>query len=178
MRKMRYGSAPGPDRIPTELLKALPGSAAAVIFPILMKFVCRLEEPLQWKGGNLFSLFKGRGAFDVCENHRGILLTSVLGKALRASYGERLNLPYLDNTDQMQLGGKPAQQAVFGTQVSRALLLRAKLKNRSVGLIFGDVPAAYYRVLRQVATGARLNDTGMALVLNRMGLSEDSLDLL
>ena len=78
----------------------------------------------------------------------------------------------------MQLGGKPAQQAVFGTQVSRALLLRAKLKNRSVGLIFGDVSAAYYRVLRQVATGARLNDTGMALVLNRMGLSEDSLDLL
>ena len=178
IRKMRYRKAPGPDRLPNELLKVSPGDAATVLYPILLKMICRLEEPLQWKGGQIFSLFKGKGQHSDCQNHRGILLTSVLGKAIRSSIRTRLNEPYLAATDDLQLGGKPMQQVLFGTQVSRLFVDRGKRKQISTAILFCDVQSAYYRVLRQIATGAHLTDEDLALVLHRMGLGPESMSLI
>lgn len=95
IRRMKFRKAPGPDQLQTELLKPCPGHAARALYPILLKMVCRLEEPLQWKGGSIFPLYKGKGSHSECESHRGILLTSVLGKALRSSLRTKLNEPYV-----------------------------------------------------------------------------------
>ena len=178
IRKMRYRKAPGPDRLPNELLKACPGETAGVLFPIILKMIFRLEEPLQWKGGQIISLFKGKGSQSDCQNHRGILLTSVLGKAARSTIRDRLNEPYLAATDDLQLGGKPLQQVLFGTHVSRLFVERGKRRHRSTAILFCDVQSAYYRVLRQIATGATLTDDDLALVLHRMGLGPESMCLI
>ena len=178
IHKMRYRKAPGPDRLPNELLKACPGDAAGVLFPIILKMIFRLEEPLQWKGGQIISLFKGKGSQSDCQNHRGILLTSVLGKAVRSTIRDRLNEPYLAATDDLQLGGKPMQQVLFGTQVSRLFVDRGKRRQKSTAILFCAVQSAYYRVLRQIATGASLTDDDLALVLHRMGLGPESMSLI
>ena len=178
IRKMSYRKAPCPDRLPNELLKACPSDAAAVLYPVVLKMIFRLEEPLQWKGGQIISLFKGKGSQSDCQNHRGILLTSVLGKAVRSSIRSRLNTPYLEATDDLQLGGKPMQQVLFGTHVSRLFVDRGKRKQKSTAILFCDVQSAYYRVLRQIATGARLADDDLALVLHRMGLGPESMSLI
>ena len=115
IRKMHYRKAPGPDRLPNELLKASPGDAAMVLYPILLKMTCRLEEPLQWKGGQIFSLLKGKGQHSDCQNHRGILLTSVLGKAVPSSIRTRLNEPYLLATDDLQLAASLIRHSGFPT---------------------------------------------------------------
>ena len=106
------------------------------------------------------------------------MLTSVLGKAVRSSIRSRLNTPYLEATDDLQLGGKPMQQVLFGTHISRLFVDRGKRKQKSTAILFCDVQSAYYRVLRQIATGARLADDDLALVLHRMGLGPESMSLI
>ena len=52
--------------------------------PIVMNINLRLQEPLQWKGWELFTAYKGKGPTTSCGSHRGLLVCSVVGKAVPA----------------------------------------------------------------------------------------------
>ena len=51
IRSANSGKTSGPDGIPIELFKALPGKAARILYPLALKLALRVEEPLTWKGG-------------------------------------------------------------------------------------------------------------------------------
>ena len=141
---MRPRRAAGPDRLPAELMKAAPAELATLCYPLLLKMAIRSEEPIQWKGGCTVALFKGKGAHDVCANFRSILLMSTLGKAIRASMRAFINAPYVRQSPQGQLGGKPRQSVLFGAQVVRHFIAWLKQNQKS---------CAFYTVLRELAAG-------------------------
>ena len=152
-RRCKPHRAPGPDLIPPDLLRIAPGLMAQKLYPVLLKQCLRLEEPASSKGGKLVKLYKGRGAFKDCGNHRGILLMNVFGKALRSACRNIVNDPYAKNTADLQLGGKPSSQVLYGSQAVRHFLAWGRATSKTTAVIFCDVAAAYYRALRELTLG-------------------------
>ena len=173
VHKVRCGRAPGPDGLPAELFKACPRLAAKHLFPLLLKFVCRIEEPIQHKGGSLISLYKGKGSHHDCSSFRSILLLSNMGKLLRTSMRQMVNTPYEKSTDALQFGGKRFQQVVFGAQGVRHFLQHTKNQGISAGIIFADIASAFYTVIREVTLGASTSDLDIATVVKRLGLGPE-----
>ena len=52
-----------------------PWEFSRLLHPMFLKFVLRVEEPIPHKGGELVSLFKGKGIASECSNSRGILIS-------------------------------------------------------------------------------------------------------
>ena len=173
IRSAKSGKTSGPDGIPIELFKALPGKAARILYPLALKLALRVEEPLTWKGGHLFALYKGKGPMAEFSSHRGILLMDVMGKVTRASLRKWINGPYLSQGHPMQLGGRPHQQAQFGAQLTRSFLRWRKGCNKSAAVLFVDIASAFYKALRQIATGADASDQDMAQIARRLGLGPE-----
>ena len=78
--KIKTGKAPGIDGVCGEMLKYGGDSIVEWIWKL-----CKLawEEgrfPEDWKSGIIVPLYKGKGEREVCGNHRGICLLSVIGK--------------------------------------------------------------------------------------------------
>ena len=173
IRSAHRDKAAGPDGLPAEIFKAIPGKASKLLYPLALKLALRIEEPISWKGGYLFSLYKGKGAMSECANHRGILLMDVMGKLTRAGLRKWINDPYLRQGHPMQLGGKPHQQAQFGAQLTRSFLRWRKACNRSAAVLFVDIASAFYKALREVATGADVSDQDIAKVACRLGIGPE-----
>ena len=172
-RKIRNGRAAGPDDLPGELLKAFPAATARALLPLLWKLFLRIEEPVAFKGGTLIRLWKHRGALDQCSSFRGILLMSTVGKLIRAAARDSINQYYTDGTSSLQMAGKPGQTVLFGTQIVRSFLNQGAQQHASTIILFGDVSAAFYRALREVATGATLADEDISLIVHRLGLGPE-----
>ena len=49
-------------------------------YPLILKTFIRIQPPIQWKGGMLQELFKGKGSSTKCGNFRDVMLASVDGK--------------------------------------------------------------------------------------------------
>ena len=173
IRAATAGKATGPDGLPVELFKAIPGKASKILYPLALKLALRIEEPLTWKGGHLFALYKGKGSTAECSSHRGILLMNVMGKITRASLRKWINEPYLVAGHSMQLGGKPHQQAQFGAQLTRSFLRWCKSNNKSAAVLFVDIASAFYKALREIATGADTSDQDIAQIVKRLGLGPE-----
>ena len=77
---MPLGKAVGPDGIPVELLRAGGESVVTFLYNIIGCAVEKLSVPLDWKGGRLARLWKGKADASICSNSRGLLLGSHSGK--------------------------------------------------------------------------------------------------
>ena len=165
--------ATGPNGLPNELFKAQPAYAAKLLWPLAMKYSLRREEAVQFKGGKLISLYKGKGSHADCASFRGILLMSTAGKIVRAAMRKHVNAPYLRQGEELQMAGKPNLSVLFGAQALRQLHLAAADKGHSVALIFADIRAAYYTVLRQISIGASTADEDIAKILQKLALGPE-----
>lgn len=83
LQKAATGKSVGYDRLPGELLKHGAPWLASAIWPLVAKAALWGVEPLQHKGGRLVVAYKNRGDHTQCHNHRGLLVSSSLSKALR-----------------------------------------------------------------------------------------------
>ena len=90
LRKMCPGKAPGADQVPSDICHWCPAATARFIFPLLLKETLTCAEPLEWKGGTLVYAYKGRGRYDQVSSYRGLMLTSVVGKAVRSALREKM----------------------------------------------------------------------------------------
>ena len=78
---LRNGKAAGPDKIPSEAIKADMETATNILHGLFSK-IWEMEEVLaQWKEGIVIKLPK-KGDLRDCNNYRGIILLSVPGKVL------------------------------------------------------------------------------------------------
>ena len=78
---LRNGKAAGPDKIPSEAIKADMETATNILHG-LFSMIWEKEEVLaQWKEGIVIKLPK-KGDLRDCNNYRGIILLSVPGKVL------------------------------------------------------------------------------------------------
>ncbi|CAE7837830.1 tyrP-A [Symbiodinium sp. CCMP2592] len=164
--------AAGPDGTTAEVLKVSASHSTRQLMPLIVKTVLSIQEPVSWKGGTLMVLAKKACAKLTCENYRSILISNVPGKVFHRCLRSGLK-PYL-------LASQPALQAGVqegvGIEVP-ALAIRSFIAlhdglRRPWGVIFVDLAAAFYSVLRQSLVPNPDTDEGFLSLLHSLQLPD------
>ncbi|CAL1140910.1 unnamed protein product, partial [Cladocopium goreaui] len=131
-----------------------------------------LEEFLGHKGGFLQPLWKGKGPIDDPASFRSILISSHIGKALHRTLRESQCSIFETFLQTEQIGGRKKVPVNLGVHMCRAFMRAHKAAGDSVGMIYLDLKEAFYRIVRQLATGGNASDALLAKVCARFGLPE------
>ena len=114
---------------------------------IFAKSFLHIQAPIQYKGGALFPLYKGKGIHVDMEMYRSILLADVIGKvSARAHRLANLGAFTADLSGEYswQCGGVPSLGIEFPVLAIRMLQEKAKADGISIALIFVDARQAFY----------------------------------
>ncbi|CAE7255240.1 unnamed protein product [Symbiodinium sp. CCMP2592] len=163
--------AVGPDGIAAELLHVSVVHSAAALYPVYLKTALGLREPAAWRGGNLICLAKRASSLMSCSAFRSILLESVPGKLWHRILRSQLTASFAGVCLDLQAGQLPG----IGTD-SVALAVRSyqqltKRRGRRCGLVFYDVRAAFYMLLRQTLVPTTEQDATLLGLLDRLAPS-------
>ena len=85
---LRSGKTAGPDKIPTEAIKADIQTSVNMLYSLFSK-ILKEDVPAQWKERIIIKLPK-KGDLRDCNNYRGIMLLSTPGKVLNRFLLERM----------------------------------------------------------------------------------------
>ncbi|OLP91297.1 hypothetical protein AK812_SmicGene27032 [Symbiodinium microadriaticum] len=167
---LNKSKAPGPDGITSDLLRLAPTLSARQLYPVYIKSSLSLSEPLAFRGGMLHCLAKKAGAALQCKQFRSILLASTPGKIQHKVLRNRM-VPLLEQH------GHPTQAGtVAGVGIEAiSLLTRTFQARRSSGklmwsLVFYDLQAAFYRVVRETLFRSDGTDLEVLQLLRQLGL--------
>ena len=179
MLSSKANKAAGMDGLPNELLRNFAPESAQALQPLLYKLVFRGAEALGMKGGMAVWFHKGKGAKDLCESYRQILLLPCFAKILHQAVRPSMRDLFQASTPPLQIGGKPGQSVCFGAHLVRAFLRHNACLKRSCFVLFTDIATAFYAVVRQLIA-ARQTDSAASPALSEdicqgLGLSAEDI---
>ena len=170
MRQSKCNKAMGHDLIPGELLHYAAPHMAPRLWPVMAKMSMWVDEPLQWKGGRLITAYKHKGSVQECGNYRALLVSSSLGKAMHNVWRRRV-YPYVQSgASPMQFSAQHRALVTQASHCARLFAYQAEQNDRSCFLIFLDIQAAYYQLIRQHAVDLSFEDSHILEFLRRMGI--------
>ena len=173
LRASTPGKAAGKDRVPADLLRVCPSGLSRSLYSIVLKFAMHLQEPIQWKGGDLHAVWKRKGSPLACESYRAILVSSSVGKAVHGALRRQCSR-YFENTAQpLQVGGRAGFPVQFVLQAARLWQERCKAKRVSCAIIFLDLKEAFHRVARALVHGGKPDEASIQNVIATLGLDSD-----
>eukprot|EP00973_Karenia_brevis_P016577 2269031-Karenia_brevis.AAC.1 len=109
------------------------------------------QPPIQWRGGQIHELYKGKGPIDESPNYRDISLFESFGKVYAKDARVKFK-PFLDAKALNTQSGSGVRRA--GTDLAhlhlRALVGIANHPKMSVAILFIDVITAYASLVREV----------------------------
>ena len=168
LRRCKPHRAAGTDCIVPELCKYATKWFADYLAPLYVKCSWYNNEPIQWKGGILYEVFKNKGSHKDPENFRGILVSSHVAKAHHNAF-RKLALPYhLQSADPLQFGGTPGRGVDQPSHTVRSFLRIIQKSRLSGAVFFLDIKSAYYRLLRQLAVGSIGTREELAFIMRTM----------
>lgn len=142
--------------VPAELLKASPSHAAELLYPSLVMFFRFFQQPLSWKGGQYYPLYKGKGPSDDPKSFRAILIGNVVPKVFHKIVRARLMASAQPYLLPFQIGGVPRMSVHFAAHFLQSLRHQANVRKRSSAVIFFDLRSAFYRAQRSTVVRDRL----------------------
>ncbi|CAE7691238.1 unnamed protein product [Symbiodinium sp. CCMP2592] len=169
-RSTQLHRAFGVDAIPAEALHAAPGMAARAFFGVMLKSFMRIEEPIHWKGGSLYSVWKGKAAPHLCSSYRGILVSSTVGKAYHKILRQRCVPALTAAATPLQVGGLPRRPVTLAAHVVRAHQAWAASRGHSQATVFLDLREAFYRIMRPLVVGFSGSDADIANIVRAVQL--------
>lgn len=92
LMRFKTGKAPGKSGLTVELFRAGGIPMLHHFLPLMVKAVLTTHEPLAWKGGRLFALYKGKGDPSDPGSFRSIFLSELAAKLLHAMVRTRLEI--------------------------------------------------------------------------------------
>ena len=171
--------AAGPDLLPPMLCKRFSPQLTTPLWPLLLKTVCVAAEAAGLKGGTLHHIGKPNPKSPhTCDAHRGILVQSAVAKAFHRSLRGLVVQHWQKTALPLQIGGRSGCSASFGHLCSRAMLHFARRTGLSAALIFIDLSAAYYAVIRETLFGKDLSSRPVHEIAEALGLDRDDLQAL
>ena len=168
IREAKDGRAPGPSGVPVCLWKAFPKASASALLQVYMKAHLRLTEPVQYRCTKLAALLKKAGLAARADSFRSIALLDPSAKFLHRLQRPGLLQALADKAQPLQQGCLPGSVATGLTHFLLTKMRTALAAKQSFGIIFLDLTAAYYRLLRQAITGETLDDDTLCKLLSRM----------
>ncbi|OLQ13240.1 hypothetical protein AK812_SmicGene2774 [Symbiodinium microadriaticum] len=173
LRSSKRGRAAGKDKLPSDLLHSMPAGLSQALYTVFLKFAMRLQEPIQWKGGNLLAFWKQKGPALECSSHRAILVSSSIGKAVHAALRTQCS-PALDAAvTPLQVGGRRGCPVELALHAARLWQETCKARRQCCALLFVDLKDAFHRVARPLVHGGSLDDSTVNNVIATLGLADD-----
>ena len=173
LRASPCGRAAGKDNVPADLLHHYPAGIARHLYPIFLKSALRSQEPIQWKGGELHSIWKRKGSMLDCTSHRAILVSSATGKAIHGALRQQLG-PYFDvAATPLQIGGRKGYPVQLALQAARAWQQLCISSRTSCALLFVDLRDAFHRVARALVHGGCPDNQSIDNTISVLGLSPE-----
>ncbi|CAE7197313.1 unnamed protein product [Symbiodinium sp. CCMP2592] len=171
--------ATGPDGLPPVMCRHFSTPLSLLFWPVLMKMLCFGSEPAGYKGGTLYHIAKpGAAIKGVCDAERGILvqhtLEKVMHKALRPLSSQLLE----QRAAPLQLGGRKGLSHAMGFYCSRLFMDAMRAQSRSSAILFCDLAAAYYAVVRETLLGCGAHQASISDIAASLHLSDDDLQAL
>ena len=172
----RTMKATGHDGISAELLRLHPPSSASRLLPLMTKTVLALCEPVAFRGGSLLVLAKRAGAATRCTDFRSILVECAPAKLYHKALRNRLVPALLDNRQELQCGAVPGTGIEALALLARAVQDTAAAMGRHWGMLYYDIKAAFYRVVRQLVVAVPETDEALVRLLHTLGLPPAALE--
>ena len=171
IRKFKNGKVPGPGLLPVDILKCGGSAMAKILTPLLVKASWHMREPLAWKGGLLVPLFKGKGSPADPSAYRSIFISDVCAKVHHAQIRKSLANVWTQTNDLIQMGGKKGCSTDIAHHFLHAHLSWARAKNTSCGLLFVDLQAAFYSIMRSSIFQGEFDDDMICFAMQRLGIT-------
>ncbi len=160
----------GESLICTNVLKDFPIDYAILTYPLVLKSFVRIQPPLQWKGGVLVELFKGKGSPSLCGNYRDILLADDQGKGISRIIRKRfMKLAMNLSHDTQYGGGLNGGETAFAQLYVRLVIDYAVNSSTSCSTLYLDVVAAFATMLRRVIFDSDSGDEAWLASLAKAG---------
>ena len=163
-------SAASVDGIPGALVRAFSGTFAKAYFPVHTKACLRIEEPVAWKGGFSFDIFKGSGDPAVMLNSRSVMATSHMSKRHRALLRKELVQFLPEYAGPTQFGGIKGRGTDMASLTLWTHQAYAAAKGTSSAYIFIDAVSAFYRSLRQLIFYCAHTDASLPHLISSLEL--------
>ncbi|CAE7282967.1 unnamed protein product [Symbiodinium sp. CCMP2592] len=175
LRMAPKGKSPCIDGIPGEALRAAPSALGRAMYPLIAKSVLTVQQPIQWRGGILYAAYKGKGLASDPENHRSLYVSSLLGKTYHRLLRDQAHGALQDTLHGLHLRSKRQAPIQFASLYLLSLFRAGVRGKRSIGALFLDSRAAYYRVAREVAMGPICDDNSVARVFKHFDLDGEDI---
>eukprot|EP00435_Cladocopium_sp_Y103_P054886 s686_g18.t1 len=173
LRKFKNGKVPGPGSLPVDVLKCGGLAVAKVLAPLMIKSAWHMREPLAWKGGLLVPLFKGKGSPCDPQAYRSIFLSDICAKVHHAKLRKSLAEVWTYDNPLIQLGGRKGCSTDIAHHMLHAHLSWAKDTNTSCALLFVDLQAAFYSVIRSSLFDGEFHDDQICFAMKQLGILPD-----
>ena len=173
IRKFKNGKVPGPGPLPVDIIKCGGYTMAKILTPLLVKASWHMKEPLNWKGGLLVPLFKGKGSPAEPTAYRSIFLSDVCAKIHHAGMRQSLADVWNGEESLIQLGGRKGCSTDVAHHMMHAHLAWARAANVSCAILFVDLQSAFYSVLRSSFFEGEFHDDAICYAMKQLGITPD-----
>ncbi|CAE7386010.1 unnamed protein product [Symbiodinium sp. CCMP2592] len=178
LRTTARNKCAGLDGVPSDALRCSPSDFARMIQPLYVKALLGGRQPLQWRGGVLFEAYKGAGAQCDVSSHRSLYISSFIGKSLHRVMRGKVRDQLDAFLHPLHCGSRQGMPVLFPSLFVVEHLRRCLQQGLSTAVIYVDTKAAYYRLVRQLATGDLEIDANVERLFHRFGLDgEDMTEL-
>ena len=133
---------------PIELMRADPALSAEILMPLMLDFFKHFQQPITWKGGSYYPLFKGKGSYQLPGNFRAILIAYSVPKLFHRIVRARLARQVAPQMLPFQIGGIKQMSVHFAVQFLNELRARSNRNKCSSAVLFFDLKSAFYRAQR------------------------------
>ena len=126
VNRLKWSKAPGICGIHAELLKAGGYAALVSLYAVLCPAWNTGIIPTDWKRSLGVPLWKGKGDRQDCNNYRGVMLLSVLGKVFAPIIRDRVHHHLLEHQHPEQSGFTPERSTIDRIVALRVLTERRR----------------------------------------------------
>ena len=146
LRKLKRGKTPWLNQIPTEVLKVGAGTLCVQLCALTTKAVAHCKEPLEWKGGLLVPLSKGKADAADPLGYRSIFISNFTAKLYHMALRAHLVEIWEQGISSLQLGGRRKRGADLAHHILQAHGHWATCTRKPYAHLFFDIRSAFYSV--------------------------------
>ena len=168
--ELNDGKATGLDGIGAEIWQCDTASTARKLYPMVLKAAIRKQHVVEWTGGWILPLYKGKGAPNLMSGYRAILLEPSIARAVSKSWRKYLVRGLERISAPLQHGGRKG----IGIEPLHLILQmwqsNARVKRASLGIAYVDIQSAFYSIFKPLLASYNGTMESVATIFKEMQL--------
>ena len=171
-RGLAKRKAPGPDGLDNDSLHAAQQPVFRLSFALALKVASCHTEPLNWRGGDVIALYKGKGSGAQLGQYRSILLSNCFSKRWHGWLRRSLIPVFTEQKAPLQSGATGGVSTGALSLLLRTFQAHCREHRVSHALLFVDLKSAFYSIVRQFLLSKPVEDLNVLDLCSALHLEE------